>query len=65
MDPAIVKMDDKAMSMWYSPHREKFGNQRLDYLIDELLAIETALRDHQICHVKTRSPPNNREREFW
>jgi hypothetical protein len=55
MDLAIVKVDDKPMSMWYSPHREKFGNQRLHYLIDEILAIENALRGHQICHVKTRS----------
>jgi hypothetical protein len=64
MDPAIVKVDDKPMSIWYSPHWEKFGNQRLHYLINEILAIETALRNHEICHVKTRSPPNNSEHEF-
>jgi hypothetical protein len=40
MDPAIVKVDDEPMSTWPSPHREKFGNQRLHYLIDEILAIE-------------------------
>jgi hypothetical protein len=63
--PGNVKVDDKPMSMSYSPPREKFSNQRLHYLIDEILAIEIALRGHQICHVKTHSPPNNRKHEFW
>jgi hypothetical protein len=43
---AVIKMHDKPRSVWHSPTREKFGNQRLHNLINEVLAVEIALRDH-------------------
>jgi hypothetical protein len=63
MDPIIVKVHYKPRSVWYFL-REKFGNQRFHYLIYEILSVETALRSHQVFHVKIRNHLNNRNHEF-